>query len=67
MIMVHTFNLSTQEAEAGEYLCEFRANLVYRMSSKAAKATRKNCLEKRENNNNKTTKTTTTQMICKLR
>jgi hypothetical protein len=35
-MVVHTF-----KAEAGEYLCEFEASLVYRVSSRAAKATQR--------------------------
>ena len=31
-MVVHTFNPSTQEAEA-DHLCEFKASLVYRASS----------------------------------
>ena len=38
--MVHTFNPSTQEAEAGGSL-EFDTSLVYQVSSRAAKATQR--------------------------
>lgn len=36
---VHAFSSSIWEAEAGESVCEFRASLVYRASSQAARAT----------------------------
>jgi hypothetical protein len=39
--VVHAFNPSTQEAEAGGFL-EFEASLVYRVSSRTARATQKN-------------------------
>ena len=41
MVLAHTFNHSTQEAEAGD-LCEFKASLVYRVSYRTAKATQWN-------------------------
>jgi hypothetical protein len=43
-VEVHTFNPSTWEAEAGR--SEFEASLVYRASSRTARATEKPCLEK---------------------
>ena len=43
--MAHTFSPSTWEAKQAE-LCEFKASLVYRVSSKTAKATEKTCLKK---------------------
>jgi hypothetical protein len=46
-MVVHAFNPSTWEAEAGRSL-EFKASLVYRVSSRTARAIP--CLEK---NNNK--------------
>ena len=47
-VVVHTFNLSAQEAEAGGPLfCEFKASLVYKVSSRTDSiATGKHCLEK---------------------
>jgi hypothetical protein len=43
-VVAHAFNPSTQEAEADliEDLCEFKASLVYRGSSRTAKAAQKN-------------------------
>jgi hypothetical protein len=38
-VVVHAFNPSTQEAEAGR--SEFEASLVYRVSSRIARATQK--------------------------
>jgi hypothetical protein len=43
-MLAHAFNPSSWEAEAGRFL-EFKASLVYKMSSRTAKATEKPCLE----------------------
>jgi hypothetical protein len=40
-MVAHTFNPSTQEAEASGFF-EFEDSLVYRVSSKRARATQKN-------------------------
>jgi hypothetical protein len=40
---VHTFSPSPWEAEAG---CEFKASLVYRVSSRTARATQRNPVSK---------------------
>jgi hypothetical protein len=45
---VHTYDLSTWEAEAGE--SEFKASLVYRMNSRIARATQRNPVLKKQNN-----------------
>jgi hypothetical protein len=37
-VVVHTFDLSTWEAQGGN-LCEFETSLVYRVSSRTAKTT----------------------------
>jgi hypothetical protein len=56
-VVVHTFNPSTWEAEAGGFL-----SLVYRVSSRTARATQKPCLEKPKTNQpNKQTKTNQTK------
>jgi hypothetical protein len=47
------FNPSTQEAEAGRNL-EFEASLVYRVSSRTAKATQRNRLSRKTKNQTKT-------------
>jgi hypothetical protein len=39
-VVVHTFNPSSEEAEAGRSL-EFETSLVYRTSSRTARATEK--------------------------
>jgi hypothetical protein len=39
-VVVHTFNPSSWEAEAG--ISEFEASLVYRASSRTVKATQRN-------------------------
>jgi hypothetical protein len=44
--MVHTFNPSTWESEAGKF--EFKARLVYRVSSRTARATQKNPVSKNQ-------------------
>ena len=36
-VVAHTFYFSTQEAEAGRDLCEFEANLVYKVNSRTAR------------------------------
>ena len=41
-------NSSTQEGETGD-LCEFRASLVYRASSRTARVTQKNPVSKQTN------------------
>ena len=44
-MVVHAFNPSTWEAEASGF--EFEASLVYGVSSRTARATQRNCLEKK--------------------
>ena len=38
-VVVHTFSPSAQEAEADGWISEFKASLVYKMSSRTARAT----------------------------
>jgi hypothetical protein len=47
---VHAFNPSTWEAEAGGFLgiSEFEASLVYRVSSRTARATQRNPVSKKQ-------------------
>jgi hypothetical protein len=45
--MLHTFNASTWEAEAAG--SEFEASLVYRVSSRTARATQRNPVLKKKN------------------
>jgi hypothetical protein len=47
-VVAHTFNPSTWEAEAGEFL-NFKASLVYRVSSRTARATQRNPVQKKTN------------------
>ena len=47
-----TFSLSTQEIEAGGSL-EFKANLIYRVSSRTVKATQRNSVSKKKSNCNR--------------
>ena len=44
-VVVHACNLSTWEAEKKDF-CEFKANLVYRVSSRTARATQRNPVSK---------------------
>jgi hypothetical protein len=50
-VVTQVFNPSTREAEAGRRISEFGASLVYRVSSRIARATQRNPILK--NNNNK--------------
>jgi hypothetical protein len=45
-VVAHTFNLSTQEAE--RQISEFKASLIYRVSSRTARTTEKPYFEKRK-------------------
>jgi hypothetical protein len=46
-VVAHVFNPSTWEGGKGRRISEFKASLVYRVSSRTARATqRKPCLEK---------------------
>jgi hypothetical protein len=47
VVLVHTFSLSAQEVEAGGLLAEFEASLVYRLSSRTARATHRETLSKK--------------------
>jgi hypothetical protein len=55
----HAFNPSTQEAEAGGF--EFKVSLVYKVSSRTARATQRNTVSKKTTNNNKQTNKTKQQ------
>jgi hypothetical protein len=55
-MVAHTFNPSTWETEAGGFL-SFEASLVYKVSSRTARATEKPSLEKPKNKQNKSHKT----------
>jgi hypothetical protein len=46
-VVVHTFNPSTPESEVGGI--EFKASLIYRVSSRIAKATQRNPVSKNKN------------------
>jgi hypothetical protein len=59
-VVAHAFNLSTREAEAGGFL-EFEASLVYRVSSRTARATQRNSVLKQTNKQTPTTKKTQEQ------
>jgi hypothetical protein len=53
--LAHGFDHNAWEAEA-EDLCEFKASLVYILSSRTARAIQKNCLNKQTNKQTKITK-----------
>ena len=55
-MVAHIFNPSTREVEAGRFL-NFEASLGYRVSSRTARAIRRNPVSKKQN------KTTTTKSI----
>jgi hypothetical protein len=45
-VVVHAFTFSTWEAEGGRQISEFEASLVYKVSSRTAKATQRNTVSK---------------------
>ena len=48
VVLVHTFSLRTQEAEAGGLLTGFEASLVYKMSCRTVRATQRNPVQKKK-------------------
>jgi hypothetical protein len=58
-VVVHAFNPSTWEAEAGGFL-SFQDSLVYKVSSRTAWALQRNPVSKKKKTKNKKQKTTTT-------
>jgi hypothetical protein len=53
-VVAHAFNPSTREAEAG--ISEFKASLVYRVSSRTARATHRETLSRKTKQNKQTNK-----------
>jgi hypothetical protein len=51
-VVAHTFDPSTWGGR-GRQISEFKASLVYRMSSRTARATEKHCLRKTKTNKQK--------------
>jgi hypothetical protein len=51
-MVAHAFNLSTREAEAGGY-SEFQDSLVYRVSSRTARAAQRKPVSKNKKNQKK--------------
>jgi hypothetical protein len=49
-VVAHTSNPSTQEGK-GRQISEFEASLVYRVSSRTARAIQRNPVSKKQNNN----------------
>jgi hypothetical protein len=47
-MVAHAFDPSTQEEEAGRRISEFEASLVYRVSSRTARATQRNPVSKKQ-------------------
>ena len=64
-MVVHTFNPSTWEAEEGADFCEFKASLVYRVSSRTAKATQSNPVSKNRDKVNDETEQRPTPLDAK--
>jgi hypothetical protein len=62
-VVVHALNPSSWEAEAGRFLSSIEASLVYRVSSRTARATQRNPVSKQ--NNSKQTKNKTKQITNK--
>jgi hypothetical protein len=54
-VVVHAFNPSTWEAKAGR-ISEFKASLVYKVSSRTARDIQRNPVSKNQNQNQKQTK-----------
>jgi hypothetical protein len=54
-VVVHDFNPSTWKAEAGGFL-EFEASLVYKVSSRTARATQRNPVSKKKERERKKNK-----------
>jgi hypothetical protein len=54
--MAHAFNPSTWEAESGRFL-EFEASMVYKVSSRTARAIQRNPVSKTKQNKTKQNKT----------
>jgi hypothetical protein len=50
-VVAHAFKPSTREAEAGGFL-EFEASLVYKVSSRTARATQRNPVSKNKKQKN---------------
>jgi hypothetical protein len=48
-VMAHAFNPSTWEAERGRRISEFEASLVYKVSSRTARAIQRNPVLKKQN------------------
>jgi hypothetical protein len=46
-VVVHTFNPSAQEGRRGRGIFEFQASLVYKVSSRTARAIQRNPVSKR--------------------
>ena len=60
-MVAHAFDLGTCEAEAGRRISEFEASLVYRVSSRTARAIQRNPVSNKQTNEqtHKQTKTKT--------
>jgi hypothetical protein len=54
-MVAHAFNPSTREAEAGGFL-EFEASLIYKVSSRTARAIQRNPVSKNKQTNKQTNK-----------
>jgi hypothetical protein len=55
-VVAHAFNPSSREAKEGGFFSEFEVSLVYKVSSRTARAIQRNPASKKTNNNNKNKK-----------
>jgi hypothetical protein len=55
-MVTNAFNPSTWEAERGRWISEFEASLIYKVSSRTARATQRNPVLKNQKNKKKTKK-----------
>jgi hypothetical protein len=55
-VVVHAFNPSTREADRGRQISEFEASLVYKVSSKSARAIQRDPVSKNKQTNKQTNK-----------
>jgi hypothetical protein len=56
-VVVHAFNPSTRGGGIGRQISEFEASLVYKVSSRTARATQRNPVSKTKQNKTKQNKT----------
>jgi hypothetical protein len=65
-MVAHAFNPSTREAEAGRWISEFEGSLVYKVSSRTARATQRNPVSKKKQQQQQKTPKQTDKKICNV-